>query len=477
MSSRLFAVRFNLDDGLSPILVKELRQGLRSRVFMSAFLLIQLCMGLLVLATLAAAGTGGSDGSANGFFWGIISVALLFLMPLRGLGAISGELKQNTMETILITRMTSWRVVFGKWTALCVQSALVICAVLPYLVVRYFVGSNDLMDDLKMLLFFLWLSALLTASALALSSIGNLFFRVLLIGVAMWLFGAGATVLFSGISVGRLETGEILWTVLLFGFFIPAILFEVTLVDFAPVSENHAVRRRGLALLLLMIVAALQWSRQLTSEFLLCIPAAILIFICYFDLAEKPHLLARQIAPYRWGGWVGRGVALISQPGWPSAVLFSLVGIPLSVGLFYWSMAHTSGTWEWEKLYLVICGVLGSILVPVAICHLFLPRVKQILMVVVFFNIVTSVLLPILSSYQEQTSIKATSVLAFIPTITISLWTIDNHSLDGDQLGLFYVGNSMIVLLVMLWMLVGARQYYYRMWAQLSSKPDPVGSV
>ncbi len=178
------ALRFSggrsLDDWLSPILVKELRQGMRARVFVISFLLLQLFLGTLVLANVAAQYDRDTLEEQNHFFWVILGFALLVLTPLRSLVAISHEVKNRTMETVLLTRLTAWRVVFGKWSALFAQSLLLVSAVLPYVVLRYFIGGDDIVSDLEWILVLLWFSGVLIAAGIAISALTNVIIRIVI---------------------------------------------------------------------------------------------------------------------------------------------------------------------------------------------------------------------------------------------------------------------------------------------------------
>jgi len=122
----LFPAGKSVDDWLSPILVKELRQGMRARVFVISYLLLQVFLSVLVLANAAAQGDSRALEDESHYFWVIVGFALLVLMPLRGLVSVSQEVKNRTMETIMLTRLTAWRVVFGKWSALFAQSLLLV---------------------------------------------------------------------------------------------------------------------------------------------------------------------------------------------------------------------------------------------------------------------------------------------------------------------------------------------------------------
>src|SRR6202011_1801070 len=118
-------------------------------------------------------------------------------------------------------------------------------------------------------------------------------------------------------------------------FFVPALLFELTAPGIAPASENHAIRRRLLALLFFGAACGLAWVTQTDFQPGIAAPLILLIGVCYFELSEKPRLLSRTIQSLAARGWRGRIAGVFLLPGWPSALLFSLVVIPLAIGIFY----------------------------------------------------------------------------------------------------------------------------------------------
>ena len=115
--------RADFADWLSPMLVKELRQGVRTRVFVLLFILLQLLMLLDLVAEPARrrhrAGRLGRHGVFLDHGGGCPSLVIL---PIGGLNAVGGEIKANTLELIFLTRLTAFRIVFGKWCALFAQS-------------------------------------------------------------------------------------------------------------------------------------------------------------------------------------------------------------------------------------------------------------------------------------------------------------------------------------------------------------------
>ena len=124
----------DFSDRLSPILVKELRQGLRQPTFVIAFLCLQVLLCIVVLASVVSAPVGSQDSlragtTVSGFFFVLLGIAILVVQPLRGLGALASEIKADTLDLLLLTRLNSWRITFGKWLALVSQSALLVVAV------------------------------------------------------------------------------------------------------------------------------------------------------------------------------------------------------------------------------------------------------------------------------------------------------------------------------------------------------------
>ena len=88
---------------------------------------------------------------------------------LVSLGAVGNERKANTLELIFLTRLTARRILTGKWLALVAQTVLLVCAVLPYAVLRYFLGSVDLGAELTAIALLLLGSAVLSGVAVGFS--------------------------------------------------------------------------------------------------------------------------------------------------------------------------------------------------------------------------------------------------------------------------------------------------------------------
>lgn len=160
-------------DFLNPVLVKELRQGLKSRAFNFSFMLMQglMVIGIAIQVLAREAGGGSGVEASTVVFWLFAAAPLLVMLPAQAINAIYGEHRQQTLPLVLLTRLTPWRMATGKWLSLMAQAMLIACAVLPYLVLRYFLGGVNVALDLLIFTILLGACAVLCAGGLLLSTI------------------------------------------------------------------------------------------------------------------------------------------------------------------------------------------------------------------------------------------------------------------------------------------------------------------
>lgn len=371
-------------DWLSPMLVKELRQGIRSKVFMAAFFITQLLMILSVIFSLTLSGDGEDSSSAASFvsslFWFMIAVPLLFLMPLRGFGSLFGEIKSGTMELVFLTRLSALRIAAGKWTALMVQTLLLVAAVLPYVLLRYFLGGVDVVDDLLGLFFMLLISGMLTAATLALSPyesrILRAFFGVGLIFGFLLLMGQVIQILVRsslGSAGGWPALGMVFLGVVVF---VPAFIFlclEVAASRIAPPAENHAIRKRLIGIYMLLaawVLILLGTDAALVLNFCL-----VLVTFVIFDALAEPQLFIRSIyKPFLRRGILGRFWALWLTPGWVSASWFLVILTVIGAVVF-----GINGQLADSGETLKRVAFVGWLIFPAALVRLFAPDTKYFL--------------------------------------------------------------------------------------------------
>lgn len=337
-------VRNDFASWLPAMLVKELRQGLRTRGFVGAFIGFQVAMAIAMM-TIAAQSASGSPGTrtgaftaANGFFWTLITVALLVVTPGRALGSLKLEMTSRTVDLLVLTQLSAWRIVTGKWLSLMAQAVLLLVSLLPYGIVRYFAGSVDLVSDAVQCATLLGGAALLTAAGLWGAGLGRL---VGLFGVVVGVFAFGSgSRFFSALTTGgspmgalRLPPGgtALVWfdAALVLVFFLVAAVRNI-----APPAENHTLLTRLLPVLALLpvpLVVVLSGPVSAAAGQLL-FAGVFLVLVCATQLAsyDLPMGVHFRTARKRTAGL--RVFLRMTLPGWPSALLYTLFVTLLWVG-------------------------------------------------------------------------------------------------------------------------------------------------
>ncbi|MEO5958625.1 MAG: hypothetical protein ABIZ49_11110, partial [Opitutaceae bacterium] len=323
---------------LPPMLVKELRQGLRTRGFVGALILFQVVMLFVMLGALVTTSTGASVRTSGvsataGFFWAMVGVQLLLVGPARALGGLQQEVDSRSIDLLMLTRLSAWRIVLGKWISLLAQALLLLCAMLPYLVVRYFTDNADILRDLGICMAMFGLSAVLTAVGLWASGISKAL-RILV--VVLLVFGVQAMAGAFGIRFFGMRTGASVTSGAFRLFDSPLEIFDAGLIaafflisavrKIAPPAENHGFATRLLPVLAVLPApfVALLGARDAAMQQLF-FGAVFLAFVALFELSS-----ARWTMPAHWREWRRRGPLLriagrCALPGWQSALLYTIL--------------------------------------------------------------------------------------------------------------------------------------------------------
>ncbi len=185
----------DLPERLGPMTVKELRQGLRRGIFIYPFI------GIHLLAIVAMAAEFQMKevetfteyaGLLNlrlflpgemfsGVFWVVAGAVCLLLMPLGGLALMGQELEDGNHELLLMTPLSRWKVVRGKFLALWGLCLLTASSLLPYLIVRYLIGGIDVWRNVIMALTVVLFSAMMSAGAIGASSFKKISLRIIIL--------------------------------------------------------------------------------------------------------------------------------------------------------------------------------------------------------------------------------------------------------------------------------------------------------
>jgi hypothetical protein len=315
---------------ISPMLVKELRQGLQSGVFFWTFLLFQAVL-FLVFSIQVLSDSGADKGSAF-LFWLAAVVAVSVIVPLRGVGAISGERSGNGLDLLNLTRLSATRIVIGKWIALVAQSALLAVTLLPYCTLRYFFGGVDVLAELQGLGWILAAGAVVAAAAVALSTV-PLGFRVG-VSIAVSLVGLVALIAVMERSP-RMVTPWWTWLTTPSAILATLVIYTYAFLEFAAAKiaspvENHAARKRIFALALASSWPIVGWwVHGMIAVGTFVVTGPLILAYAVGAMIERPSHVRTLFRPFRKAGLVGRLAATVLTPGWASG----LVCVAILVGL------------------------------------------------------------------------------------------------------------------------------------------------
>jgi len=193
-------MKHDLPDRFGPMLVKEMRQNMRRGSFVIPFLGVHvLAVGAVILEFQTGAQDRFSEviGMLNlemlvssGPLWLAITVICAVIMPLGGLVLMGQELDEGNHELLLLTKLSRWKVVRGKFFSLWSLSVLTLFSLLPYVIVRYQIGGVELIRDVACTMTVMALSAVMGAGAIGASSFRGLGGRI----ATMLLFIASASI-------------------------------------------------------------------------------------------------------------------------------------------------------------------------------------------------------------------------------------------------------------------------------------------
>ncbi len=429
-------------DWLSPMLVKELRQGMRTRVFVGSFILLQMAMTMNVIIGLLMAADKRDPSFSTAFFWGVVAVPIIFVLPLSGLGTLSNELNANTLELVFLTRLSAWRIVAGKWFAIVAQNVLLVCAVLPYAVLRYFIGGVNVTEELITLAMMLIASTLLCGITVGVSPFQTRLTRALLIGgLVFFSWGilpgfflvGGAFRVFGPMPMFSWGLGIAL---AIFCILFLLLMLEIGAGKIAPAAENHAAKKRGFTFALLLLAGL--FNLVIANAQMLTVLALLLtIPICIDAVCEQPRWIPSIFRPFARWGLIGRVVGRFAYPGWQTGVPFTIV----MLGGFAVLMRQ-QGALDQPRDYLIYLALCGALLLPVALTRTLFPRTERTLALFIGFQAI-AVVITILALVVDENELFRFSLRKWVSILpTASLIMTLGDGLPGGGIELFTVTTA-----------------------------------
>lgn len=406
-------------DRLSPMVVKELRQGLRTRLFGGVLLTLHL---MLVLLTFMS---GGAENAAvvSGWFDGIITLVLCIIMPLRGFSAVADELKSGTLDMLALTRLSAGRIIFGKWAAIASQSLLLMLSILPYVVARFVFGGLDLFGEMAAL-FYKWLAGVVIAAVIvALSTQRQFWMRAVVVFLPLMIGGCGA---FSFIVMSRMGPGTSSSSMFTFftksgggsasllavGMAAWAIFFFLSLAAtrIAPTASLLSVIKRSVHLLMILALLLLGWLTSGGVASMVTLAVSLLPLLMMDALTERVNEVPSVYAAFYQRGWPGRVALWLLAPGWVTGLVYSALLVALATVYVGWTRSV-------EEAKLVIIKAAGVWMIA-ALVQLFSTRKsRDLLPPFIIFWLFANVVIAMLGSLlvmpvaMRSTTAKFTSLL------------------------------------------------------------------
>ncbi len=426
-------------DRLSPMLVKELRQGLRAKTFVAVFLSLQIILLVILLTATASTSSASAGKLISGFIFTFFAIAVLIVQPLRGIGALSSEVKGNTLDMIVLTRLTARRIVYGKWFAIVSQSALIFATIIPYLIFRYFFGKMNLLGEVVLLLMIFLTSMALTAITVGLSGSSSVILRALMpiIGIPILTYSALVFIFSRGFIGGpsvieycalgdfesRLYVGSYVLAILYLGWS----LLSLGVSFIAPAAENHTTARRLIVLGVAVGAAAIIGGTSVNEAVVPFLFVLIALPAMATALTERTTLPQGVRTPFARNGPLGELAGLFLAPGWPSGVFFSLLLSGIFLGVTYSGLVP-----NWTDDYQVaLASIIGGLLFPAVILVLF--RVDEAIRVSAYILILVASGIFMLVMWGIIESLRNGELLWFLVWNPLTFLSIVGSQPDGHE--------------------------------------------
>lgn len=389
-----------LDDWINPIVVKELRQAVKSRmviIILMVFLIIELLvMGGILLANDARGPSGGArfSGGIQVFIvlqW-VLLPTLMLVIPAHATILFAAERSDQNTDLLFISALTPSQIVWGKFFASAMLAMLVLSLVAPFMVFCYLMRGLDIPTILCVLYFDVLAMVGATMLGLFLAAIpGNRATKAFFSLAGFFnLFGA-----FMSIGIGTTEfirspfavfdDPVLFWTVLLVpaAVVLPAagLLYLYTVALISPSSSNRILPIRVYVLCVWAISSLVGYLLIRLLPRFTVIPGDIVTatvvaaFVLYNTVILCAQMSISICERESWGPRVSktvpqnlllRGVAFLLYTGSAGGVLFTmlLMGLTVSLGLF-WANKHISAGPRREEAELILRCAGGAMLYTV----------------------------------------------------------------------------------------------------------------
>tara|TARA_R110002096_G_scaffold44160_12_gene118832 strand:- start:521 stop:1576 length:1056 start_codon:yes stop_codon:yes gene_type:complete len=330
---------------------------------------------------------------------------------------------------------------------------LFITGVLPYIVMRYFLGNIDIVMDLVGLLLVGIGSAFATAITVGCSVFQNIILRgtiVIALGIAFTslftivtsqVFGRGAIGADQWFNIG------ILVVACIYGCFF-FLSFGASRIS--PLAENHATRKRLVAIAAGLICALFLYS-SVDESTIIIVCGIILGMSCIDAITEPLPIFSRVLLPFSKNP-ITQLQALYLSPGWISGLGFFLVCSSLFFGIFVAANFITGSNLieDREDAVALISGF-NLFVLPLIFIHLFLPKETAARFAFPIYVGVQAVIIGVtimVAAIANAVGRWEDLIYTLLPFPSVLLFAYGDHSISKPHYLFIALGTTLLCLIV-----------------------------
>lgn len=332
---------------LNPILVKEARQALKSRQFVTTFSLLLVfgwgwsLAGVAMLSQAAYYAPGGRF-MLTGYFL-ILAIPLIVIVPFSAFRSLAAEREDGTFELLSITTLRARQIISGKLGSAILQMAVYYSALAPCIAFTYLLRGVDVLTIGLLLVYTFLGSVILSQFGLIVATVTRSSHWQVLLSVLLILFLAWCDLIASYILVAVIYAAESIefdkiyfWIVQLalltfYVSFVVLLLFAAaSQISFA--SDNRSTNLRVVMLgqqLLWIGWMTYTWAESDESEVLYAVApvAALYWFVTGSLLSGESAQLSPRVKRTLPQSFLGRSLFTWFNPGSGTGYMFAVLNM------------------------------------------------------------------------------------------------------------------------------------------------------
>lgn len=349
-------------DRINPLLVKEVRQALKSRQFATMFgLLLCFAWGASLIGLAAMGPDVAWEARGPNMFYAYylaLAFALLVVVPYSAFRSLAVEQEEHTYELLAITALGPRQIVAGKIASAAMQMLIYLSVLMPCLAFTYLLRGIDLPTMVIVILWTVAGSVVLSAGGLLLGSLSlqRVLQPVVSVGMVVGLFIlfvfacniVGGLVLFGWVDLSAPWFWQINAAVATVAASYFALFFLAAAAQISFASDNRSTPLRIVVFLQFLLWTAWfgwawmsgQWAGEMLFAYAAVTGAHWYVMGIFFT-AESPRLSLR-VRRRLPQSFLGRVLFTWFNPGPGTGLMFSLGG-----ALTVWLLVAVAARWAW----------------------------------------------------------------------------------------------------------------------------------